>query len=127
MFRALILPLALAAGLMATAHAQVLRRFPSTALRGELTITAPPEVRLNGRSARLAPGARIRGTSNMLEMSGALVDTRLPVHYTLDNAGEISEVWLLRPEELAVRPWPRTAREAQEWLFDPTAQTWTKP
>ena len=109
------------------AHGQVVRNFPGTALRGELRITAPPEVLLNGRSSRLSPGARIRGTDNMLAMSAALVDTRLPVHYTLDIGGEISEVWILRGDELANRPWPRTPKEAQDWLFDPVAQTWSRP
>ena len=128
MYRALALPLALAAALAATtADAQMQRRFPATALRGELVIVAPPEVRLNGQSARLSPGTRIRDTNNMLAMSASLVDVRLPVHYTIDINGEIGDVWLLRPEELAVRPWPRTPREAQEWQFDPMAQTWTKP
>lgn len=128
MFRALVLPLALAAALLASvAQAQMQRRFPPTALRGELTIVAPPEVRLNGRSARLSPGARIRGADNMLAMSASLIDIRLPVHYTIDMGGEIGDVWVLRPEELAVRPWPRTPREAQEWLFDPIAQTWSRP
>lgn len=128
MYRAFALPLALAAALAATpADAQMQRRFPPTALRGELVIVAPPEVRLNGQSARLSPGTRIRGTDNMLAMSGSLVDVRLPVHYTIDINGEIGDVWLLRPEELAVRPWPRTPRQAQEWLFDPIAQTWTRP
>ncbi len=128
MVRVFVLPLALAAALaVSAAGAQMQRRFPQAALRGELTIVAPPEVRLNGRSARLSPGARIRGTDNMLAMSASLVDVRLPVHYTLDINGEIGDIWLLRPEELAIRPWPRTPREAQEWLFDPTSQTWTRP
>ena len=120
--------LMLVAGLLAApASAQVQRNFPQNALRGEISFEAPPEIRINGRPQRLAPGVRIRGQNNMLEMSGALAGSRAPAHYTLDIGGEVSNVWLLRPEELANRPWPRTPKESQEWLFDPTAQTWSRP
>ena len=53
------------------AAAQTPRNFPATALRGELVITAPPEVLLNKKPARLAPGSRLRGQDNMLVMTGA--------------------------------------------------------
>ncbi len=109
------------------AAAQVVRNFPAAALRGEIVITVPPEILLNGRPARLSPGARIRGMNNMLEMSGAMVGARLPVHYTFDFGGEVSQVWVLREDELAKRPWPRTVEQAQSWQFDPAAQTWTRP
>ena len=109
------------------ALAQVQRPFPATALRGELVIQAPPQVLLNGAEARLSPGARIRGQDNMLQMSASLVGQKLRVHYTLETLGLIHEVWILRPEEAALRPWPRTAEEARSWRFDPVAQTWSKP
>ena len=108
------------------ALAQVQRNFPATALRGDIAFGQPPEIALNGKAARLAPGARVRGADNMLQMSGALMGTRLVVNYTVDTLGEVRDVWLLRPEEAAVRPWPRTPDEAQRWSFDPTAQTWTR-
>ena len=122
--------LALAGSLLllhSTAPAQVQRPFPATALRGELVVTAPPEARLNGAPTRLAPGARIRGRDNMLQMSAALVDQKLRVNYTLDLYGLVREVWILRDEEAAVKPWPRSLAEAQTWTFDPVAQTWSKP
>jgi hypothetical protein len=52
--------------------AQVPATFPATALRGELVVTQPPDVLLNGKPARLAPGARIRNEDNRFEVSGAL-------------------------------------------------------
>lgn len=103
------------------------RSFPQTALRGELTITQPPELLLNGAPARLAPGARIKGGNNLLVMSGAIVGQTLSVHYTIDTYGLVKDVWLLREDELARKPWPRTPEEAARWIFDPVAQTWTKP
>jgi hypothetical protein len=117
--------LLLASALPAAAQAQ--RNFPANALRGELVIQQPPEAMLNGRAARLAPGARIRGTDNLLQMSGALAGQKLPVHYTLDNAGLLLDVWVLTPAELARRPWPTTPQQAREWIFDPVAQVWSRP
>ncbi len=114
-------------GLMPLAQAQVQRNFPATALRGELVITAPPEVLLNGKPSRLSPGARIRGEDNMLQMSAALIGRPLKVNYTVDLGGQVHEVWILRAQEVRMRPWPRTAAEASAWQFDPVQQSWSKP
>jgi hypothetical protein len=125
MYRCLIAPVA-ALLLIVPAQAQIARNFPANALRGEIVVGNPPEITLNGKAARLAPAARIRGQSNMLEMSAALSGARLLVHYTLDNEGLIKDVWILRREELAKTPWPTTPLQAQTWEFDPIAQTWTR-
>jgi hypothetical protein len=117
-----------AAVLMAPATAQVQRAFPPTALRGAIVMSDPPDITLNGKAARLAPGSRIRNQNNMLEMAGTLAGQRLLVNYTFENTtGLVKDVWILRAEEAAVRPWPTTLEEAQSWVFDPAAQTWTKP
>ena len=50
----------LACALALPAAAQVQRNFTAKALRGEIVFGTPPEVTLNGKPARLAPGARIR-------------------------------------------------------------------
>ena len=127
---AAVLAFALAALLWATAitaHAQpgVQRLFPATALRGELLVTQPPEALLNQRPARLAPGARIRNTDNLLLLSGQLVGQRLLVHYTLDSLGLLLDIWVLTPAELARRPWPSTPEQASSWLFNADAQSWS--
>ena len=114
--------------LIAPAAAQVQRAFPPNALRGALVMSDPPDITLNGKAARLAPGVRIRNQNNMLEMTGALTGQRLLVNYTIeDRSGLVNNVWVLRAEEAAVRPWPTTLEEAQSWTFDPVTQTWTKP
>ena len=113
--------------LVAPAAAQAQRSFPQNALRGALTVDAPPVVMLNGKLAQLAPGARIRGQQNMLEMSGALIGAKLLVNYTLDGQGLVKDVWILTPDEAAKKPWPATPLEAQSWSFDPIAQVWVKP
>jgi hypothetical protein len=108
------------------AQAQAPRQFPANALRGEMVITNPPELVLNGKTAaQLAPGGRIWGNNNMLQLSGGLVDQKLLVNYTIDWMGQLSQVWILRPDEAANKPWPRTAEQAAAWIFDPQAQTWT--
>jgi hypothetical protein len=109
-----------------SAHAQQQRVFPATALRGELRIQQPPEVTLNGRPARLAPGARIRGADNLLQMSGALAGQALTVHYTRDDYELLRDVWILTPAERARQPWPATPAEAAAWRFDPVGQTWSR-
>ena len=126
MFRCLIVALWMSA-LLAPAAAQVQRQFPESALRGEMVFGQPPEVTLNGEVWRLAPGTRIRAQNNMLVMSGSLVGSRQMVHYTSEGLGQIKDVWILRPEELAVEPWPRTAKEAASWVFDSMAQKWSRP
>ncbi len=118
--------LAVAASI-APAAAQVQRNFPQTALRGTIAIGLPPDIQLNGRDARLGPGARIRGQNNLLQMSAALSGQKFVVNYTVDTLGLVHDVWILRPEEVAVRPWPVNVEQAAAWSFDPVAQTWSKP
>ena len=104
------------------------RSFPAQALRGELILGVAPDAALNGKSDRLAPGARIRGTNNMLLIPAAAIGQRLTVHYTREGTtGLLMDIWVLNEVERARQPWPRTDREVQTWAFDPAAQTWKKP
>jgi len=84
----------------AAAMAQgLLRPFPNSARRGLLEVTAPPQVLLNGKPARLSPGARIKGSNNLIVMSGTLVGQQVLVNYVADNQGMLHEVWILTPAE----------------------------
>jgi len=123
----LLTVLTVATCLSAPAAAQVQRAFPQNALRGAIVIGVAPEIQLNGVLARLAPGARIRDTNNMAVVPGGLIGGRYLVNYTVDTSGLVKDVWILRPEEAAVRPWPTTPAEAQAWVFDPVGQVWIKP
>jgi hypothetical protein len=111
----------------APATAQVQRNFPSNALRGTVQFVAASQVVLNGTTARLSPGARIRGANNMIAMSATLAGQKLVVNYTVDGQGELHDIWILTAQEAARLPWPTSAAEAQAWRFDPAAQTWTRP
>jgi len=118
--------LALAVPVLASAQMQVQRNFPANALRGELLVTIAPEIKLNGKDARLSPGSRIRGPNQMLVMSGAITGEKLVVNYTVEQYGMVQDVWVLRPEEIK-KLWPKTPKEAATWSFDPIGQTWAKP
>ncbi|MFZ2737754.1 MAG: hypothetical protein WBI20_13220 [Burkholderiaceae bacterium] len=77
----------------------MLRQFPPTALRGVLQVTQSPEVLLNGVSARLSPGARLKDSSNMLRLPATLSGQRLLVNYVRDPQGLLHEVWILTSAE----------------------------
>ena len=109
-----------------TAQAQTQRTFPQNALRGSLVIGIAPDIVLNGDRGRLAPGSRIRDANNMVVVPSALTGGPYLVHYTLDTGGLVKDVWILRPDEAAVQPWPRTREEAATWRFDPVGQVWSK-
>ncbi|MEO6362209.1 MAG: hypothetical protein ABIO71_03170 [Caldimonas sp.] len=104
----------------------VQRNFPKAALRGAVVVGEAPAILLNGKAARLAPGARIRDANNMMVVPGALFGGRFLVHYTVDTSGLVKDVWILRPDEAANR-WPTTAEESEKWLFVPSSQVWLKP
>lgn len=88
----------LAAALPAAAQ-DFVRQFPAAAVRGEMRVTAPPEIQMNGKVDRLSPGARIRGTNNNLVMSGAIAGQKHTVNYVRDGAGLVHEVWILTEAE----------------------------
>jgi hypothetical protein len=109
------------------AVAQLARPFPATALRGTLEVTQPPLALLNGQPARLSPSVRIRAANNLIVVSGTLVGQPVVVHYTLEPGGQLHDVWILREDERAKKPWPTTLEQARQWSFDPGAQVWTRP
>jgi len=121
-----VLALTLAVSSLA-AQAQTHRFFTPATLRGELVVTQHPDVLLNGRPARLAPGSRVKGENNLLVQPAGLTGQKLIVHYTVENSGLIMDVWVLNAAELANRPWPTTPAESATWAFNPGSQTWIKP
>ena len=93
----LLLGFALMAG---AACAQGLERSaPKDVTLGRLTVTAPPEITVDGKADRLSPGARIRDLNNMLVLSAGIVGKDLPVVYRRDGAGLVHEVWQLTEAE----------------------------
>ncbi len=93
------------AGLPAPAAAQTVQRnIPKAAKHGLLVVTTPPQVLLDGRAERLSPGARIRGSNNLLVLSASLTGRELPVRYVRDSLGLLHEVWLLSEAEAREMP-----------------------
>jgi len=126
LFASAVLTVAASCFAAAPALAQSHRPFPPQALRGELVVLQTPEVLLNGNPARLAPGSRLRSDGHMLLPPASVAGQKLTVHYTVDPAGLLMDVWVLNPVELANKTWPRTPQEAASWSFEPGTQTWTK-
>ncbi len=87
------------------------RNFPPNARRGVMLITDAPAMLLNGRAARLAPGARIRGVNNMLVVSNAVAGQPLVVNYVRGYLGLVQEVWVLNATE-AQQPMPSDVSSA---------------
>src|SRR3954469_10442331 len=82
------------------ANAQGIRReAPSDVVLGQMVVTAPPEITMDGKPDRLSPGSRIRDLNNMLVLSGGIVGKTLPVVYRRDAAGLVHEAWILTPDE----------------------------
>lgn len=77
------------------------RAFPPAVQRGVMQVVVPPYIQLNGKTERLSPGARIRGTNNMLVMSGSIIGQSLTVNYLRNPTGEVHEVWVLTAAEAA--------------------------
>jgi hypothetical protein len=98
------------------------RTFPATALRGRMTVTAPPEITMDGKIDRLSPGARIRDTQNQLVLTGQAVGQTLVVNYLRDSSGLVHEAWVLNREEAALRR-PNSAPTLMEALFGTGTQT----
>ncbi len=108
-------------------YAAMARVLPTDTLRGALVVGVPPEATLNKQPIRLAPGVRIRGSNNMLMLSGEIGGFSGKVNYRLETGtGLLKEIWVLTDTEASAL-WPTTPQEAATWVYDPIALRWTKP
>lgn len=80
------------------------RPFPQNVLRGKMTPSYFPEIKIDGKTRQLSMGARIFNQDNMIEMPSALRGSDIVVNYTVDTAGNIDRVWILTSEEAAQKP-----------------------
>lgn len=104
-----VLAVAVFAGFAALANAQ-LRAIPGDAMRGELRHLQDTVIELDGRQARLSPGAQIRDTSNRIVLPASVTETTV-VKYLRDETGAVHRVWILTPQESAAadKPAPKPA------------------
>ena len=98
-----VLVLASSAALAQFQGSANIRKFPPDAKRGEMIVLGAPDVSIDGKLDRMAPGVRIRDASNALVLSGVLVNTRVVVNYTRDNTGLVQNVWVLNAEEAKLK------------------------
>jgi hypothetical protein len=75
------------------------REAPKDVVLGQMVVTLPPVITMDGKPDRLSPGSRIRDLNNMLVLSGGIVGKVLPVVYRRDAAGLVHEAWILTPDE----------------------------
>ena len=97
-----LVALAFGFAIATAAHAQVARQLPANGKLGELAGAqqhAFPLLQIDGKVARLTPGARIYDQNNRTILHNALPE-RAHVLYVPEASGEVSRVYILRPEEL---------------------------
>jgi hypothetical protein len=96
-----LLALALVFAVAAHSQAQVARQLPANGKLGDLVGGKHvfPLVQIGGKVARLTPGARIWDQDNRTIVHGALPE-RAPVLFVQEPNGDVSRIYILRPEEL---------------------------
>jgi hypothetical protein len=81
------------------AQETIRREAPKDVVLGQLSVVAPPVIRMDGKADRFSPGVRIRDMRNLLVLSGSLAGSTVPVVYKRDMMGLVHEVWLLTADE----------------------------
>jgi hypothetical protein len=79
------------------------RNFPVGTLRGSFVVVNSPEIQLDGKDERLAPGSHIYSANRMLVMPASITGQNLLVNYSRDAAGMVHEVWILTPDEASTK------------------------
>ena len=98
LIRYCLLLLFVASALAAPAYAQ--RSFPAGVKPAELRDMTYPNVRIDDKTYRLAPGARIYDANNRMIVPNAAPKTG-QVLFKLDTQGNVLKLWILTPEEAA--------------------------
>jgi hypothetical protein len=95
--RPAFLILAIASALALGACGSKTKVQPDGSIIGTMSPTTLPDVSIDGKALRLAPGARIYNAQN-LTITPNQVPPNSRVRYKLDATGNVSQVWLLPPE-----------------------------
>ena len=105
-----LVALAFGFAIATAAHAQLVRQLPANGKLGELAggQHAFPQTQIGGKVVRLTPGALIYDQNNRTILHNALPE-RADVFYVQEASGEVSRIYILRPEELELVK-RRTAR-----------------
>ena len=92
-----ILSLIVTACVVATVVGCGTKKQADGSVTGVMTAGALPEVTIDGKPMRLAPGARIYNSSNLTITPGQ-VPANSRVRYKTDATGLVTQVWVLPPE-----------------------------
>src|SRR5688572_23495956 len=86
----------------ALTHAAIaqLRTIPEEAKRGQMSHLQDMVVAIDGKPARLSPGAQIRDPENRLVLPVSL-PANSDVRYVADESGSVHRVWILTTQEKA--------------------------
>jgi hypothetical protein len=93
--------------LLCCSVADAARNFPQNAQRGTITEHQYPLYKIGYATYRIAAGGRIIDQHNRIIMPASFYG-KAEVMYRLDGRGELSVIWLLTPEEVALHPNPHT-------------------
>jgi uncharacterized membrane protein YjjP (DUF1212 family) len=93
---AFLISITLAAALIAGCGSST-KTQPDGSVFGTMTTGQLPEVKIDGKAMRLAPGARVYNASN-LTITPNQVPAESRVRYKTDAMGLVNQVWILPPE-----------------------------
>ena len=98
-----LITLVLALGVATCAHAQLIRQLPANGKLGEIVGQQHPFplIQIDNKVVRLAPGGLVFDESNRTILHN-LIPERANVVFVQDMTGDISRVYILRPEELEI-------------------------
>ena len=90
--------------MLSSTHIWAERNFPQNALRGDMKAYEYPAMKIGDKIYRLSPGSRIFNEQNRIIMPASLESRKTPIMYQLDIRGDLSQVWLLTPDEAVQHP-----------------------
>lgn len=79
-----------------------MRQLPEEAQFGWMLPPTAAEVRIDGKTYPLAPGAQIRNEWNMIVLP-TMIEAPAPVRFVLDSSGAVQRVWILSAREAESR------------------------
>ena len=74
---------------------------PPKAKRADITFNGTHDILVDGKLARMAPGARITNRNNMLVLPGTLNGVATTKYTLEETTGMVMQVWLLTEQEIA--------------------------
>ncbi len=98
-----LITLAFALVFVTAAHAQMLRQFPANGILGDLIGRQQPFpiLQIDNKLLRLAPGGLIYDENNRTIVHGVLPERAYVLFLQAAN-GEVTRIYVLRPEELEI-------------------------